>query len=162
METRVSEVVVVGAGVGGLAAAIRLASAGHRVTVFERGGDVGGKLGHYERSTRAGTFRFDTGPSLLTLPQIVGDLFESTGGALTEHLDLVEVNPIVRHRFTDGTVLDSCADPKEFTDRIAAGFGERSAREWRRLWKRAERVWDASWRHVLTAPSRGTLAMSTL
>jgi phytoene desaturase len=158
----VAEVVVVGAGVGGLATAIRLASAGHRVTVFEAADDVGGKLGHYERESRAGTFRFDTGPSLLTLPQILGDLFESTGGDLTEHLDLIELDPIVRHRFTDGTVLDSCADQKEFTDRIAAVFGERSAREWRRLWKRAERVWDASWRHVLTAPARSTLGLSTL
>ncbi len=157
-----SAVVVIGAGVGGLATALRLAAAGHRVTVYERGEHVGGKLGRYTRRTRAGTFRFDTGPSLLTLPQVVSDLFTAAGGDLTDHLDLVELNPIVRHRFADGTVLDSCADPDELAGRIGAAFGERSAQEWRRLWRRAERAWEASWRHVLTAPARSTLAFSKL
>jgi phytoene desaturase len=154
----VSEVVVVGAGVGGLATALRLAAAGHRVTVYERGEAVGGKLGRYTRRTRAGTFRFDTGPNLFTLPQIAADLFDDD---LTD-LDLVELNPIVRHRFADGTVLDSCADQKEFTAHIGAVINERSAQEWRRLWKRAEHAWETSWRHVLTAPARSTLALSKL
>jgi phytoene desaturase len=157
-----SEVVVIGAGVGGLATALRLATAGHTVTVYERGDDVGGKLGRYSRQTRAGTFHFDTGPSLLTLPQVVADLFDATGGDLTDHLDLVELDPIVRHRFADGTVLDSCADLDTFTERIGAAVGERSAREWRRLWRRAERAWNASWTHVLNAPARSTLALSKL
>jgi phytoene desaturase len=152
-----SEVVVIGAGVGGLATALRLATAGHRVTVYERAGVVGGKLGRYVHESRAGTFRFDTGPSLLTLPHVVSDLL---GDDLAGRL--VELNPIVRHRFADGTVLDSCADQTEFTGRIAATMGERSAREWRQLWRRAERVWETSWQHVLTAPARSTLAMSKL
>ena len=59
-----SRVVVIGAGVGGLAAAARLSSAGHEVTVCEAQPTVGGKLGTYERDG----FRFDTGPSLLTMP----------------------------------------------------------------------------------------------
>jgi phytoene desaturase len=148
-------VVVIGAGVGGLATAARLAAAGHRVTVFERGAEVGGKLGRYDRRTSAGTFRFDTGPSLLTLPHVVTDL-------LGDDLDLVELDPIVRHRFADGTVLDSCASLDGFVDRIGAAFGERSAGEWRRLWRRAERTWEASWKHVLTAPAKSTIALSTL
>jgi phytoene desaturase len=152
-----SEVVVIGAGVGGLATALRLATAGHRVTVYERAGAVGGKLGRHVHKTRAGTFRFDTGPSLLTLPHIVSDLL---GDDLAGHL--VELDPIVRHRFTDGTVLDSCTDQTEFTRRIAAAMGEQSASEWRVLWRRAERVWEASWRHVLTTPARSTLALSKL
>ncbi|HEV7898987.1 MAG TPA: phytoene desaturase family protein [Planosporangium sp.] len=152
-----SEVVVIGAGVGGLSTALRLAAAGHRVSVYERSGVVGGKLGRHVHQTRAGTFRFDTGPSLLTLPHVVSDLL---GDALAEHL--VELDPIARHRFADGTVLDSCADQAEFTRRIAAAMGERSADEWRRLWRRAGRVWETSWRHVLTAPARSTLALSRL
>ncbi|MDT4985930.1 MAG: hypothetical protein QOI74_24 [Micromonosporaceae bacterium] len=153
---------VIGAGVGGLATALRLAAVGHRVTVYERCGDVGGKLGRYTRTTDAGTFRFDTGPSLLTLPHLVSDLFAAAGGAVGDHLDPVELDPIIRHRFADGTVLDSCADQREFGERISATIGERSAQEWRRLWKRAGRVWEASWRHVLTTPARSTAGLSKL
>ena len=70
-----AEVVVVGAGVGGLACAARLAAAGHRVTVFERAAEVGGKLVAGSWSGRRATFRFDTGPSLMTLPQVFAELF---------------------------------------------------------------------------------------
>jgi len=132
-----SAVVVIGAGVGGLAAAARLAAAGHRVTVYERAATVGGKLGRYERDG----FRFDTGPSLLTLPQVFTDL----GLGLSP----VALDPVVRHRFPDGTVLDSAADPDEFRARIEAAFGAAAGADWARFWGRAERIWQASWRSVL-------------
>jgi phytoene desaturase len=150
-------IVVIGAGVGGLAAAARLAAAGHRVRVFERAATVGGKLGRYERRTGVGTFRFDTGPSLLTLPGVFEDLFAATGGP--GGLAPVRLDPIVRHGFPGGAVLDSCADPEEFAARIAAALGPDAARDWRGLWRRAERVWHASWRHVLrTGASPADLA----
>ncbi|GAA1855790.1 hypothetical protein GCM10009687_23450 [Asanoa iriomotensis] len=122
-----AEVVVVGAGVGGLACAARLAAGGHRVTVLERSTVVGGKLGRREVVRPEGTYRFDTGPSLLTLPQVFDELFGAIGGAPPA---MVPLNPVVRHVFPDGAVLDSCADPVEFTDRIAAD--RRAARPGRR------------------------------
>jgi phytoene desaturase len=137
-------VVVIGAGVGGLATAVRLAAAGHTVTVFERAAEVGGKLGRLVVPTGAGEFRFDTGPSLVTLPHVFADVLPD--------LELVELDPIVRHRFPDGSVLDSCRDPHEFAARIAALAGPGAADDWRRLWRRAARVWDTSWRHILTRP----------
>jgi len=88
----VSGVVVVGGGMGGLAAAARLAVAGHRVTVLERAAACGGKLGTF---TRDG-FTFDTGPSLLTLPSVYRDLFEATGADLDELVDIVPVDPACR------------------------------------------------------------------
>jgi phytoene desaturase len=130
-------VVVVGAGAGGLAVAARLATAGHRVTVLERGEAVGGKLARYARDG----FVFDTGPSLLTLPEVFGDLVEP-----------VPLDPIVRHRFPDGTVLDSCRDPDAFAARVGAALGPAAAGEWAALWRRAARIWDTSWRHVLRTP----------
>jgi phytoene desaturase len=151
-------VTVVGAGVGGLAAAARLAAAGHRVTVFEQAPAVGGKLGRHERVTAAGTFRFDTGPSLFTLPQVAAELFAATGGG---GLDLVPLDPIVRHRFPDGSTLDSTAGDG-FAERIGAAFGADAAADWRRLWRRAGRVWEASWRHVLTSPVDSPLRMAGL
>ena len=71
-------VVVGGAGVGGLAAAVRLAAAGHAVTVLEQAAVPGGKAGRLERDG----FRFDTGPSLLTMPWVLRDLFAATGAPL--------------------------------------------------------------------------------
>ncbi|MER6596037.1 FAD-dependent oxidoreductase, partial [Micromonospora purpureochromogenes] len=121
-----ARIVVVGAGVGGLAAAARLAVTGHEVTVFERADTVGGKLGRYAHHTPAGSFHFDTGPSLFTLPQVFHDLFEATGAKLDEYLDLVPLDPIVRHVFPGGgPALDSCADPAEFAARIGAALGDR-------------------------------------
>ncbi|MFC4045197.1 phytoene desaturase family protein [Dactylosporangium siamense] len=153
-------VTVIGAGVGGLATAALLAAAGHRVTVFEQAAAAGGKLGRHERVTTAGTFRFDTGPSLFTLPQVAAELFAHTGGPAPE-LDLVALDPLVRHCFPDGTTLDSCAGAG-FADRIAAAFGPAAAEDWRRLWRRAGRVWETSWRHVLTAPVDGPLQLAGL
>ena len=144
-----SRVVVVGAGVGGLAVAARLAASGHAVTLCERSTVVGGKLGRLDRETSAGTFRFDTGPSLVTLPQVLDDLFAAVGGGAPP---MVPVDPIVRHVFPDGLVLDSTAEPAAFADRIAAVLGPSAAADWRRLWRRAARVWDASWRDVLRRP----------
>ena len=144
------KVVIIGAGVGGLATAVRLAAAGHRVTLYERAREVGGKLGRLT----VGEFRFDTGPSLVTLPQVFAEVLPD--------LDLVELDPIVRHRFPDGSVLDSCRDPHEFAARIGAAFGRAAADDWRRLWRRAARVWDASWRHILTVPLDSPLGMGRL
>ncbi|MFU8849891.1 phytoene desaturase family protein [Micromonospora sp. SL1-18] len=147
-----ARIVVIGAGVGGLAAAARLAVTGHEVTVFERADTVGGKLGRYVHDTPEGAYHFDTGPSLITLPQVLHDLFEATGAKLDEYLDLVPLDPIVRHVFPGGPSLDSCADPAEFAARIGAAFGDRATADWQRLWRRATRVWDASHRDILRRP----------
>ncbi|MGK5520548.1 phytoene desaturase family protein [Micromonospora sp. URMC 107] len=158
-----ARIVVVGAGVGGLATAARLAATGHQVTVLERTGTVGGKLGRYLHETPAGPFHFDTGPSLLTLPDVFHDLFEATGAKLDEYLDLAPVDPIVRHVFPGGgPALDSCADPAEFAVRIGAAFGDRAAADWRRLWHRAERVWQASHRDILRRPIDSPLDLAAL
>jgi phytoene desaturase len=141
-------VVIIGAGVGGLTAAVRLATAGHRVVVHEQAATTGGKLGRYARDG----FAFDTGPSLFTLPQVFADL--------GLELDLVPLDPVVRHVFPDGTVLDSSSDSEVFAARIADAFGTDAAEDWQRLWRRAGRIWDASWRSVLrrTVDSPASLA----
>jgi phytoene desaturase len=134
--------VVIGAGVGGLACAVRLAGAGHEVTVFEQADQVGGKLGSL---TRQG-FRFDTGPSLLTLPEVFAELIPD----LTDHL--VRLDPVVRHVFADDAVLDSTSDTAAMAERARTVLGDRAADDWTRIWARAGRIWDASWRHVLRNP----------
>lgn len=144
-----SRIVVIGAGVGGLACAARLAAQGHQVTVFEQADRVGGKLGRYERRTPEGLFRFDTGPGLLTLPQVFAELFTATGSTLDDEVDLIPLDPLIRHVYTDGVTLDSASDPARFASHIAAALGTAAAADWARLWRRAGRVWSASWQHIL-------------
>lgn len=135
-----ARVVVVGAGVGGLCAAVRLAAAGHRVTVCEAAGEVGGKLGRHERDG----FRFDTGPSLLTWPEVFDETLAATGVRLADVLDLEPVDPAFRYRFADGT---SVTVPDGPPARVAEAFGDQlggtAAADWAAFSAHAERVWHA-------------------
>jgi phytoene desaturase len=94
-------VIVVGAGLGGLAAAIRLATAGAEVTVLEREDRPGGRAGRFERDG----FAFDTGPSVLTMPSLVAELFALAGEDIADHLTLERLDPAYRAVFHDGSVL---------------------------------------------------------
>ena len=69
-------VVVVGAGLAGLSAAMRLSGAGRRVTVLERESSPGGRAGRLDIDVADGTFRFDTGPTVLTMPDLIADAFD--------------------------------------------------------------------------------------
>ena len=103
-------VAVVGAGIGGLAAAALLARAGNRVTVFERAGTAGGKAA----SAQLGEFRFDTGPSLLTLPEVFSAFFARLGRDMRDYLEPVPLAPLCAYDFADGTRLHSFADRGRF------------------------------------------------
>jgi phytoene desaturase len=144
-------VAVIGAGVGGLAAAARLAAAGHDVAVYERHHTVGGKLGLAELPTPAGVFRFDTGPSLLTLPHLLTELFTETGGPPNPPLELTELDPVARYRFADGTTLDAGADPDDFRRALDDVLGGGAGSQWAAFARRAERIWAATYGPVLSS-----------
>lgn len=93
------EAVIVGGGLGGLAAGLRLAAKGWRVTVCEQGRAFGGKMNLW----RAGGFRFDTGPSLITMPGVFGELYEAVGSRMVDHLDLIPMHPLSEYVYPDGT-----------------------------------------------------------
>ena len=91
--------VVIGGGLGGLATALRLAAGGWGVEVCESGPSLGGKMNTFERDG----FRFDTGPSLITMPWVFEELFAAAGSALAEHVKLSPVSPLADYVFDDGT-----------------------------------------------------------
>ncbi|HEX8685066.1 MAG TPA: FAD-dependent oxidoreductase, partial [Pyrinomonadaceae bacterium] len=91
--------VVVGGGLGGLATAVRLAAVGWDVEVCESGPRLGGKMNSFER----GGFRFDTGPSLITMPWVFEELFAAAGSRLSEHVKLAPVHALADYAFDDGT-----------------------------------------------------------
>jgi phytoene desaturase len=93
-----SKAIVIGAGLGGLAVALRLAARDWDVTVYEQGATVGGKMNHWA----CDGFKFDTGPSLLTMPWVFTELFASTGADINDYIQLQAVDPLASYVFDDG------------------------------------------------------------
>jgi phytoene desaturase len=147
------KVVVVGAGVGGLAAAARLAATGHTVTLVEAAPVVGGKLGRFEKDG----FVFDTGPSLLTMPRVFEDLFDATGG-WPAGLSFEPVEPAIRHRFTDGTGFDSGRDVLTNLSQWSPGAGD----DWASFMDRASRIFRASRKPFLESALHGSRTLAAL
>ena len=135
------EIAVIGAGIGGLCTAARLAKAGHRVTIFEASDRTGGKC----RTEWIGRYAFDTGPSLLTLPAVYRDFFQRTGEVMGRVVELEEVNPSFDYRFHDGkSVQFANLSRKKTLGAISQSLGDVSAAEWERVMLRAEAMWDVS------------------
>ncbi len=99
-------VLVIGAGMGGIAAAARLARLGYRVTVVEKNARPGGRTASLEKHG----FRFDMGPTLFLMPEIWAETYRALGERMEDHLDLVRLDPTYRVHFHDGTVLDLTSD----------------------------------------------------
>jgi phytoene desaturase len=138
---------VVGAGVGGLACATRLAAAGHAVTVLEQAAAPGGKCGRVELAAGDARFTFDSGPSLLTLPAVLDALLCDVGA---EPLELLPVEPVTRYRFADGSAVELSADRERSVAALEAwspGAGE----DWRRFLAACDAMWPAAQR-FLTGP----------
>jgi phytoene desaturase len=113
-------VAVIGAGFGGLSAAIRLASSGYDVDLYEKQGFSGGKAGNLQLQG----YRFDTGPSLLTMIPVFRDLFKAAGADFDERVRIVPLEPLCNYFYPDGTRLRSYNDIERFTDEIRNNIGE--------------------------------------
>ena len=100
------EIIIIGAGIGGLSAAIRLAKSGFSVTILERNETVGGKVNFVE----ADGYKFDTGASLLTMRHVLEDLFNFAERDIKDYLTIVPLEPICRYFWSDGAKFDASTD----------------------------------------------------
>lgn len=143
-------IAVIGAGMGAMAAAARLAVAGHRVAVYERAETYGGAVARFERDG----FAFDTGPGLLALPAVYRDLFLKTGKQpLEECVELVQVDPASRHVLPDGTdVLLPNASRAGAVGALNTALGAGAGDRWGDFLVRAREAWDRTRRPLLEEP----------
>ena len=124
-ERKGKRVAVVGAGLGGLSAAISLAQEGYSVAVYEKNGQIGGKLNVH----RAEGYSFDLGPSILTLPHLFERLFERSGRRMADYFSIRPVRPHWRNFFEDGTVIDLYPEPDRMAEEARKAGESREAIE---------------------------------
>ena len=111
---------VIGAGIGGIATALRLNKDGWKVTVFESSAEPGGKIKQIQKDN----YRFDTGPSLFTLPALVDELFELYNENPRHYFDYKKLENVTRYFYPDGTTINARQNPQEFADEIENKTGE--------------------------------------
>ena len=133
--------VVIGAGFGGLAAALRLLTRGYRVTVVDRLDQPGGRARVTEVEGEGGTYRFDMGPTLITAPFLFDELWALAGERREDHLEFVPTTPFYRIRFDDGEVFDYTGDG-EAMEREIARFEPADVAGYRRFLRKSETIFE--------------------
>jgi phytoene desaturase len=144
---RTDHVVVVGAGLAGLSAALHLLGAGRRVTVVERDALPGGRAGRLDR----GGYRIDTGPTVLTMPDLADEAFAAVGDSLHRRVELIPLHPAYRACFADGGTLDVHTDADAMTAEVERFAGPGEAAGYRRLRDWLERLYRAQMHRFIDA-----------
>ena len=153
---RMADVVVIGAGVGGLAAATRLAARGLSVDVLEAGPRVGGKLNvHVVEGVEV-----DTGPSVLTLPGVLDAVFRAAGTSLQQEISLRESDPAFRYLYPDGVALDVFVRPEATIESVRSTLGAPAADELAGFLRYAGRIWEAAAPHFVFGPAPGPATLA--
>lgn len=147
-------VIVVGAGIGGLAAALTLAARGVNVTVVERAPTSGGKL----REVEVGGVAIDAGPSVFTMRHVFDELFDAAGMNLDDYLALTPADTLARHAW-GGARLDLFADPQASEAAIGEFAGAAEARGFRAFRAEAKRMYDTLWPTFMNAPATDKLGL---
>ncbi len=132
------KVIVIGAGFGGLALAIRLQAKGFQVTILEKRAKAGGRA--YQLKAKG--FTFDMGPSLVTEPAIIESVFKAAGKNMEDYLDLVMLDPFYRIYFHDKSYIDYCEDTDKMKKQMAV-FNKEDANNYDRFMKLSKNFYDA-------------------
>jgi 1-hydroxycarotenoid 3,4-desaturase len=135
---RTQRVIVIGAGIGGLVAALLLATRGYAVTVIERAAAPGGKL----REVEAGGRRLDAGPTVFTMRWVFDEIFNEAGASLDALVRIERAQILARHAWSDGASLDLFADHERSVDSIARFAGHTEAQNFRRFCARAQGIYE--------------------
>ncbi len=157
IEGRGDPVVVVGAGLAGLAAALHLAGRGREVTVVERNPWPGGRAGRLDIDG----YRVDTGPTVLTMPDIIDDAFAAVGEDRSSRLELLPVDPAYRAVFSDGSAIDVHTDAQRMTAAIEDFAGPGQAAGYRRLRGWLERLYRVEFDGFISANFDSPLSLLT-
>ena len=152
------EILVVGAGVGGLAAALALAARGLPVRVLEAGPRPGGKAGVVELDGVA----VDTGPSVLTLPEVFAGLFARAGVRFEDVVGLRRLDPGFGYRFPDGCTVEVAHDPDRTLTAVRSALGPAAAAELSAFLDYSRRIWAAAGPHFVLGPAPTWAAMAGL
>ena len=154
---RTDHVVVVGAGLSGLSAALHLAGRGRRVTVLERGSHPGGRVGRADLSG----YRIDTGPTVLTMPDIIDETFAAVGESTADRLDLHPVDPAYRASFADGSSLHVHSDAAAMAAEIERFAGRAEADGYLRLRNWLARLYQLEFDGFIAANFDSPLSLLT-
>ncbi|TNY36514.1 phytoene desaturase family protein [Thermomonospora catenispora] len=141
-------VVVVGAGLSGLSAALHLLGAGRRVTVVERAPGPGGRAGLLELG---GGYRADAGPTVLTMPHLADEAFAAVGERLADRVELVPLHPAYHARFADGSTLAVHTDAEAMEEEVRRFAGPREAAGYRRLRRWLTELYTVQMRRFIDA-----------
>ncbi|MGI5122472.1 phytoene desaturase family protein [Marinactinospora thermotolerans] len=139
--------VVIGAGLSGLAATLHLLGAGRRVTVVERDDHPGGRAGRLDLDG----FRIDTGPTVLTMPDLLDEVLGAVGETVTDRLDLVPLTPAYHARFADGSAIDVHTDADAMEAEVRRVAGPREAAGYLRLRSWLEELYRLEMRRFIDA-----------
>jgi phytoene desaturase len=131
------DITIIGSGLGGLAAGIRLQAQGHQVTMLEKRAKPGGRAYVYEQDG----FRFDGGPTIITAPNFIHDLFAVAGRKTEDYLRLVKLDPFYNIRFEDGSVFHYNDDDQALIDQIRA-FNPADVKGYERFYRASQAVFE--------------------
>jgi phytoene desaturase len=151
-------VVIIGAGFGGLASALRTAARGHSVTVLDRLPGPGGRGREFVHHTNGHTFRYDAGPTVLTAPELFEELFALFGERLADHVELLPVTPWYQMRFSDGTQLNYGGNTDQIQAEIAK-FSAADALAYPAYLAHSKKLYDKGYEELGTQAFLGWLSM---
>ena len=131
------KIIIIGSGIGGLSLAIRLQSKGFQVTVLEKNENVGG----HAYQLKLDGYTFDLGPSLITIPDLIRNIFQTAGKQLEDYIELISLNPYYRIYFHDGTYIDYSGDTEKMKEQLSK-FNPQDARNYDKFINYTGKIYD--------------------